>query len=97
MWRLAVVMVLVAVLAMRTEGARVSLPNSDAGDREGRHWLDQADDMRGAPGGQQKAAKRTIMARMMARTLRGGSRRMSCYTRVSGQAGDRRGTWCGHV
>jgi hypothetical protein len=47
MWRLAVMAVLVAVLAMRTEGARISLPNPDAGDREGRHWLDQA----GAPGG----------------------------------------------
>ena len=45
----------------------------------------------------QKAATRTIMARMMARTLRGGSRRMSCCTRVSGKAGVRRGTWCGHA
>ena len=50
-------MVLVAVLAMRTSGARVSLPNSDAGDREGRHWLDQADDMRGAPGGSAEGSK----------------------------------------
>ena len=49
MWRLAVVAVLVVVLT-RTEGARISLPNTDAGDREGRHWLDQADEIRGAPG-----------------------------------------------
>jgi hypothetical protein len=51
MWRLAVVVVLVAVLAMRTEGARISLPNLDACDREGRHWLDQDADLSGAPGG----------------------------------------------
>jgi len=38
MWLFAVVAVLVSVLN-RTEGARISLPNPDAGDREGRHWL----------------------------------------------------------
>jgi hypothetical protein len=58
MLRLAVVMVLVAALAMRTEGARISLPNPDAGDRDGRHWLDQADDMRGAPGGSAEGSER---------------------------------------
>jgi hypothetical protein len=50
--------VLVAVLAMRTEGARISLPNPDAGDREGRHWLDQADDMRGALGGSAEGSEK---------------------------------------
>jgi hypothetical protein len=59
MWRLAVVAVLVAVLILtRTEGARISLPNPDAGDREGRHWLDQADDMRGAPGGSAEGSEK---------------------------------------